>query len=184
MAKSVNIESRISLIVKEMADGRSRSDIFRKYGQKWAVSIKTVDKYITRARKRVQEAQRLKQKAEADALYEHAKEAEKRRILSREERMELLTKIALGEIEVPDDDFKWDASQKKFVKIKRLMLPTHEARKAAINELNKMDGEHAPAKVANTDTKGMDIPPITLTLPKGMNINLPSNIDGEDKEND
>jgi len=97
------------------------------------------------------------------------------------QRMELLTKIYNGEMKIPRNDVKYNPAKGKFEKIKMVELPSHSARVAAINEHNKMDGSHKALKVAQTDTEGNSIPMITLTLPAGMDISLPSNTDGEDE---
>src|SRR5690606_11262097 len=100
MAKKVNIQARINAISKELVNGMVRSAIVSKYGQKWNITAKSIDKYITAARKQAQETQNLKEKAEAEALYETTKEAEKMRLLSLYQTKEILTKIALGEYEL------------------------------------------------------------------------------------
>lgn len=173
MSKGTNIEARINAMSKDIADGMTRADILRKYAKRWRIAPRSIDRYMNKARQKAQEMLLLKQKAEEDAAYEAAKEAEKRRILSREERMEILSKIALGEMAVPDEDFKWNGKKGKFDKIKRNLLPNHEVIKSAINELNRMDGNHAPVELDARITGGL-----TLVLPPGMDIDLPSNTDG------
>ena len=158
---------------KDIADGMTRADILRKYAKRWRIAPRSIDRYMNKARQKAQELLILKKKAEEDAAYEMAKEGEKKRILSREERMEILSKIALGEVEVPDEDHKWNNKKGKFEVVKRKLLPSHEVIKAAINELNRMDGNHAPVEVDAKFTGGL-----TLVLPPGLNIDLPSNTDG------
>lgn len=72
-------------------------------------------------------------------------------IMEVNERKELLTKIANGELKI----------KKPFVIAGKIMEypsePDHTDRRNAIAELNKMDGAYAPAKVAQTDSKGNDI---------------------------
>ncbi len=77
--------------------------------------------------------------------------------MSADERKEYLTKIITGEIEIPYKEVKWDHDQKKFVKVDFIELSNHNARIAAIAELNKMDGSYAPNKMAITDTDGKDV---------------------------
>lgn len=172
MANIVSIETRVNTVAKNLASGKKRGEIFRMYGQKWKVSIKTIDKYITAARQKVTKKQKIKEKAENDALYETTKDLETRRILNRNERMEILSKIALGEIIVPEDELKYDPKTKKFVPTKRYNKPpSSEAIKAAINELNKMDGNHAPVETNLNAT----IKDVKLVLPEGIILDFPSN---------
>jgi len=77
--------------------------------------------------------------------------------MTADERKEYLTKIVNGEVEVPYTEVKWDANTKKFVTIKFIELAGHTARISAISELNKMEGDYAPTKIANTDKDGNDV---------------------------
>jgi hypothetical protein len=85
-------------------------------------------------------------------------------ILSTAERMEMLSKIAKGEVKI----------KKPFVIAGKIMEypsePDHNDRTKAIAELNKMDGSYAPAetKTTITDTR----PPSTVTMPDGTKIEI------------
>lgn len=103
------------------------------------------------ARQKAQQTQELKQKAEAEALYEATKEAEKRRIMNADERKEFLTKLIEGKRTV----------KRLFVidgeVIEHPSEPDAADKIRAIAELNKMGGDYAPTKVANTDKEGNNV---------------------------
>lgn len=164
MPKSPNIQARINAISKELANGVSPRQFIPKITKKYGVSVETVSKDIRKAKQAAHEAQQLKEKAEAEALFEATKEAEKRRIMAADERKEYLTKIITGEIEVPYTEVKWDQKAKKFVTIKFVELAGHTARISAISELNKMDGSYAPLKQAIVDDNGKAIKEFKVTL--------------------
>lgn len=164
--KSQTTQARIADVAKELVNGKDRAYILSKYAKKWQCSPRSLDRYIASAQQEAKEVQELKKKAEADALYETTKDAEKRRIMTVEERKEYLTKIINGEIDIPYTDVKWDQKQKKFVTIKFSELSSHPARISAIAELNKMDGSYAPTKIAQTDSTGtQDIIPVIKVYP-------------------
>lgn len=72
-------------------------------------------------------------------------------VLSSQKRQEILSKMALGILRLP----KYYVVGGKLVK--RLVEPDHTDVKGAIAELNKMQGDYMPKKIATTDTAGNDI---------------------------
>ena len=91
-------------------------------------------------------------------------EMAEKNILSTAERMEMLSKIAKGEVKI----------KKPFVIAGKIMEypsePDHNDRTKAIAELNKMDGSYAPAKTETTITDTR--PPSTVTMPDGTKIEI------------
>lgn len=156
MSRSANIQVRINAIAKELQNGISRDVIVSKYCKKFQLSARQIDNYIEKANQKAREAQIAKEAAEADALYEHAKEAEKRRLLDKLEAQEILTKIALGEYELEKVFLMKDGLKK--IKAK----PDHSDVLKAIDSYKKMEGWDAPSKVAQTDSKGEDVPVINF----------------------
>ena len=161
MAKS-DKQEKIDFIVLQLEKGKTRGKILAEFVKKWQISIRTFDRFLKSADIKLRDRQKKASEA-ADAAYIKAKEeAAKNAVMSKQERLEYLTKIVKGEIEVPYSETKWDAVQKKFVIIKFVELPNHTARISAITEMNKMEGDHAPAKVAQTDKDGNDVKQVII----------------------
>jgi hypothetical protein len=101
----------------------------------------------------MKEWQQLKEKATSEQVQANTVEQLKTAVMSKRERLEYLTKIAKGEVKV----------LKPFVIRGKIMEykaePDFYDRKQAIAELNKMEGDYAPSKVAQTDVAGNDLPP-------------------------
>ncbi len=110
-----------------------------------------------------QERERLRKVVEAANDMKVAEIAQKN-IMSKAERMELLTKMAKGELKI----------KTPFVIGGKIMEypaePTAADRRAAISELNKMAGDYAPAQLNTTVIDNR--PPTKLTLPNGTQIEL------------
>jgi len=110
-----------------------------------------------------QERERLRKVVEA-ANDSKVSEIAQMNIMGKAERMELLTKMAKGEMKI----------KTPVVIAGKIMEypaePTASDRRAAIAELNKMDGSYAPAesKISLTDQRD----PSKLKLPNGKEIEL------------
>lgn len=150
MAKS-NEATQIDFIVDLLRNGNQRKDILAKFGKKWqSASQRTFDRRLKAAESIMQgELKEINQRTEENI----AKEVESRttRILTALERQEILAQIALGELEIEQEVAT--ATGVKIVKNK----PDFNDRKAAIAELNKMDGSYAPAKTETTLKLGKDL---------------------------
>lgn len=156
-----NKQHIIDAIIKEIEQGKGRGYVLGKIGKKWGISRTTFDRLWKTAQDTARDRQERASKA-ADAVYIQMKEnAAKEAVMSKQERLEYLTKIVKGEIEVPYTEVKWNSSTKKFVTVPFVELSGHSARIAAIAEINKMSGDYAPTKVANTDVEGNSIVPFT-----------------------
>jgi hypothetical protein len=114
--------------------------------------------------KEIQEQRQLVKAAIDKAASTVVTDIAKKNILSTAERMEMLSKIAKGEVKI----------KKPFVIAGKIMEypsePDHADRTKAIAELNKMDGSYAPAetKTTITDTR----PPAKVKLPDGTEIEI------------
>lgn len=151
MAKS-DIQAQIDFILKELRKNVPTTKILSGFVQNWPTkSEKTFQRRKNEAMVLFQgEMKRIQQKAEV--LVRKEIEDKKIEIMDSVERKEILTKMARGEIVL----------QKPFAvggEIRLIeVVPDYTDRRGAINELNKMDGEHAPTKVAPTDKDGNDLP--------------------------
>lgn len=146
----------IDEIVKEIQKGFGRGKVMGTIGKKWEISRTTFDRYWKTANEHVADIQQRASKA-ADAVYIAAKErAAIAAVMSRQARLEYLTKIVHGKIK----------TKRAFLvngKIKEHPEePDHTARIKAIVELNKMEGDYAPDKVANVTTDGEDVKQVQL----------------------
>ena len=114
--------------------------------------------------KEIQEHKQLVKQAINNATSTAITELAEKNILSTAERMEMLSKIAKGEVKI----------KKPFVIAGKIMEypsePDHADRTKAIAELNKMDGSYAPAKTETTITDTR--PPSTVTMPDGTKIEI------------
>jgi hypothetical protein len=114
--------------------------------------------------KQIQEHKELVKQAINNATSTAITELAEKNILSTAERMEMLSKIAKGEVKI----------KKPFVIAGKIMEypsePDHNDRTKAIAELNKMDGSYAPAETKTTITDNR--PPSTVTMPDGTKIEI------------
>jgi hypothetical protein len=170
----------IDAIVKEIEQGTERNKVIAKYCKKFQKSTRTIDTYWKSAQEQYLIKQQAIKKELAEVDKEAAIEARKKAIMTADERKEYLTQIIKGEIQVPYTEVKYNPALKSFETIEFVELAGHIARINAIAELNKMEGDYAPAKIAQTDKNGNDVSFLKLSLPKGINIELPSNTEGDD----
>lgn len=91
------------------------------------------------------ESDKIKTTATEQAVAE-LKEEIKGNILTRNEKLILLRKIAFGELEIPVKKPVWDKGQNKYVLVPMTEVPDHVARIKAIEVDNKMNGDCAPEK--------------------------------------
>ena len=135
-----NKEKIISDILSELDFGIDRAACLDLMGKKWQTTTRTFDRYWQEALKRFAALNLRTQNALDEVYIDAKKEALKKAILTKHERMEILTQIASGQLtfqkEVPT----------KFGPQMITATPDFTDRKAAIAELNKMDGEYAPIR--------------------------------------
>ncbi len=160
--KKPNKQVQIDFIISCLKNGEQRGKILVKAGKKWGTSKSSFDRLLKIAKEQYSVTQ-ASLKAELEEVDKQAAiEARKKAIMTAEERKEYLTKIILGEVKIPKTEIRYDSKTAKFETIDLLELPNHQSRINAISELNKMYGDYAPTKVANTDKDGNDVkqPPV------------------------
>ena len=135
-----NREIIINEVLAEMDFGSTYSECLVHMAQKWSIPTTSFKRYWATAKLRYEALSQRTQQAVEDVKVEAAVARAKSRILDKHERMEILSQIARGEVLV----------HKPMVCDGVIAFPAVEAdwqsRKAAIAELNKMDGEYAPIK--------------------------------------
>jgi hypothetical protein len=142
----------IDAIIKEIESGKATEKICAAICRKFQFSERTfynhhkksIVQHITKQEAIKKELEQVDKDAAIDAR--------KRAIMTANERKEYLTKIITGDVK-----FK-----RPFVIKDKIMEypsePDAMDRLKAIAELNKMDGDYAPVKTAQTDSSGNDIP--------------------------
>ena len=135
-----NKENIITEILIELEKGISFTACAKLFDMNWSLPSTTFKRYWKEANERYQTVNVTAQKELSDIFLEGKKEALKKAILTKHERMEILTQIAKGEIPLVKHIVCDGVIQEVDV------VPAWADRKAAIAELNKMDGEYAPIK--------------------------------------
>lgn len=147
----------IDAIIREIEQGATRSKVIAKYCKKFQRSARTIDTYWKSANEQHIAKQRVIKEELVKIDKTAAIESRKKEIMTTEERKKYLTDLILGKVTIPYKEVKWNPKTKKFTTIKFVELASHTARISAISELNKMEGDYAPTKVAQTDSKGDDL---------------------------
>lgn len=169
----------IDAIIKEIEQGKTFDTCLKLYGTKWNLTRST----FIRRWKDANEQHTAKQqgiKSKLAIIDEQAAiDARKKAIMSADDRKEWLTKMIMGEMK----------AKRPFVIGGKIMEypedPSHTDRLKALSELNKMEGDYSPLKVAQTNIAGENISniPIFQNVPVGYVFGmLPSNTDGEDEQ--
>ena len=135
-------KAQIDFILELLRKGIPRKDILASFGKQWPkVSVRTFDRRLRDAEQMlIDERKRIKE--EADALVTSAINQRAEKILDSYERQVLLSKIALGEVEIASKEPRYDPMQRKFVMVPVVQPPSIGDRLRAMAELNKMDGSH------------------------------------------
>ena len=133
-------EMIITEILDEIDFGVTSGECKSKICEKWRIAERTFDRYWKEALSRFQALNERTQKALDEIHIEAKKEALKKAILSKHERQEILTQIAKGEIPLVKHIVCDGVIQEVDV------VPAWADRRAAIAELNKMEGDYAPVK--------------------------------------
>jgi hypothetical protein len=135
-----NKEFAVNEILSELDWGVKYTEALTKYVELWQISTRTFDRYWQEANKRFNGAAEEVKNAKTAFIIKEEKKAIKKAILNKHERMEILTLIAKGEIPLTKHIVCDGVIQEREV------VPNWMDRKAAIAELNKMDGEYAPIR--------------------------------------
>ena len=151
-AKTVKVVEEIILHIEK---GLTYNKAMRKIVSKYQFT----DRTFCRHWKNAFEIHTQRQSERKALLTETEVETRKYHIISAAERKEYLTKMILGEIEITLKRPFWNPEQKKMQMIPVTNPADEKTRISAIAELNRMEGDYAPTKVANTDKDGNDVQP-------------------------
>lgn len=142
--------AQIEFIKDKLRNGLARKDILQEFTEIYKTSVKTFDSRLKIASEAIR-AESAKITEASEAYISKEVEGRKLKLMSVAERMDVLSKIANGEIPL----------QKPMVCNGLIELvevvPDWTDRKNAIAELNKMDGSYAPTKTdMNINKIGLD----------------------------
>lgn len=132
-------QAQVDFIIPYLRKGCERKEILQNFSKLFKVTDRTFDNRLKIAKKQLQ-FEIVELKGKVDSKVDKVAEVRKIEIMSALDRMELLQKIAKGEILV-----KKPYSTKFGIEMIEVE-PDHNERKGAIAELNKMDGSYAAQK--------------------------------------
>jgi hypothetical protein len=144
--KKVSRAVTVDAIVKYIEKGNGYGGVLKLNDSLWRLSRSTFLRYWNIASEQHIAAQQVIKKVEAEMNLESAIEGHKGHIADVRERKEVLTKILRGEIPLRKPIVVNFCIE--YIEV----LPDWMDRKAAIAELNKMEGDYAPTKVEETIT--------------------------------
>lgn len=133
-------EQAVNEMLLEIEMGITYKECLGINGDLWKLPETTFNRYWSEASKRFKARLDAIEEATTKAAVSMEVKALKKAILSKHERQEILTQIAKGEIPlvkhiVCDGVLRYEE-----------VIPSWADRRAAIAELNKMDGDYAPVK--------------------------------------
>ena len=133
-------EQTVNEMLLEIEMGISYTECLRINDGLWGLPSSTFDRYWAEASKRYKARLDAIEEATTKAAVSMEIKALKKAILSKHERQEILTQIAKGEIPLVKHIVCDGVIQEVDV------VPAWADRRAAIAELNKMEGDYAPIK--------------------------------------
>ena len=133
-------EQTVNEMLLEIEMGVSYSECLRINDGLWGLPSSTFDRYWAEASKRFKARLDAIEEATTKVAVSMEIKALKKAILSKHERQEILTQIAKGEIPLVKHIVCDGVIQEVDV------VPAWADRRAAIAELNKMEGDYAPIK--------------------------------------
>ena len=133
-------EQTVNEMLLEIEMGISYTECLRINDGLWGLPSSTFDRYWSEASKRFKARLDAIEEATTKAAVSMEIKALKKAILSKHERQEILTQIAKGEIPLVKHIVCDGVIQEVDV------VPAWADRRAAIAELNKMEGDYAPIK--------------------------------------
>jgi len=140
----------IDAIIKQIEQGKSFDTCLKLSATKWNLTRSTFIRRWNIANEQHTEKQQTIKAALAKVDEQAAIDARKKAIMTSDERKEYLTRILNGELKV----------MKPFVIAGKIMQyphePDHSDRLKALAELNKMEGDYAPAKT-DVNIKGGNV---------------------------
>lgn len=135
MAKA-NKDTIVTEILLLLESGISRRDCLSKIVKKWQMSDRTFDRHWKVANKIHTETQSEIQNSISETAIEVFRENYTGHVLTKLERQAILTQIALGNLQLTKYIVADGVIQERDV------VPNYADRRAAIQELNKMDGAY------------------------------------------
>lgn len=132
----------VDAIIHELKNGKERGNFMARVCKKWQISVRTFDRYLKIAQEQHCAMHQAIEKELAEVDKQAAIDGRKRAIMTINERKLVLTQIATGNLKLK----KWWIG--KDYEIAKVVSPDYSDRRAAIAELNKMDGAYAPEKIA------------------------------------
>ena len=130
-----------SKIVIEIADyifsnhDKKMSDILSYFVTRCRKNERTIERYVKKAKEYNDIRIDKQEKAKEEVLIAEAKESAKKAILTRNERLEILSDIINSKARKVGDE---------------ILIPSDGDRIRAIAEMNKMQGDYAPEKIENS----------------------------------
>jgi hypothetical protein len=158
----------IDAIIKGIEQGKERGNLLATIGKKWQLSQRTFDRHWKTANDTQKERQQKASKAVDKVYIETKVEAAKTGLKSKLEKQLHIQK----EIDGIQSDIDRGILEDyvilggKLQTVKKIMNAETKAylrktMKDLYAELNKMEGDYAPTKVANTDKDGNDVAPLS-----------------------
>lgn len=166
MRKSV-IALQLELAKNCLHNGMKRAEILAKFATEYpTVAERTIDRRIRQAETALSETVAKITGAEQQAIDNITNNAAFR-VLSIAERLDILSKIALGELKIKQHIF----AGAEVGNIEVDVEPNYQDRRAAIAEINKMFGHYAPEKKDVTfGEKKEEAPAGVIVLSNGTQI--------------
>lgn len=143
----------INEILSEMDFGTTYTECMQYCATKWDLKKGTFVRYWKEASESYLEANRKDKEALSEVRVEALKDRASKGILSKEERMKILSDMADGTLLIEKEIVTKSGVVRKIV-----LFPEYNDRRAAVAELNKMEGDYAPLKKDIT-TNGESIAP-------------------------
>jgi len=141
-----NKELIVNEILSEMDFGATATEIKAIYVEKWRISERTFERYWQEASSRYLEANERVKEAENAVRIQMAQERVKKAILTKHERLEILSQIARGEIPMIKHIVVAQGGDCGSSIEERTIYPAWRDRRDAVAEINKMEGDYAPIK--------------------------------------
>jgi hypothetical protein len=161
----------VDLIIKELKLGKERGEILAIISKNQQLPTRTFDTYFKIAKEEHLKAQQSKKSKISSNDTIKAINEEIDQLMTVAERQSILASIARGELKIKKPFVVSRGATQGAEIVDHECLPDYADRKGAIAELNKMRGDYAPTKVANTDTKGNDVEHYAI-LPDGTKLKL------------
>ena len=155
---------RVTDIAKDLANGKERAEILRKYAKKWQIAERSIDRYIERAKNEAEKLRNLANEVANNTLIEETKNAVKLGIKTKNERLLNLEK------QIKDLQTKLDADIDvgyfviggKVQTVNKRISVTDRAYliktiKELESEISKLQGDYPNAKLEVTGKDGQPI---------------------------